>query len=109
MINKNTIGSIYNMPKAKNPTYNAGQLADACGIAESDLSWSVTALGDLSCKFQSLKKSIQAAHNVSDIYFDEMQEFLHMYEYLIQSRHSYHQEQAEVYEQEWKRLKGEVL
>ena len=91
------------------PTYNASHLEDAYGIAESDLSWSVTALGDLNYKFRQLKTNIQNAHNVSDAYFDDMQEFLHMYEYLIESRHSYHQAQAKQYQQEWEAAKGEAV
>ena len=91
------------------PTYNASHLEDAYGIAESDLSWSVTALSDLNYKFRQLKTNIQNAHHVSDAYFEDMQEFLHMYEYLIQSRHSYHQAQAKHYQQEWQAAKGEAL
>ena len=91
------------------PTYNASHLEDAYGIAESDLSWSVTALSDLNYKFRQLKTNIQNAHHVSDAYFEDMQEFLHMYEYLIESRHSYHQAQAKQYQQEWEAAKGEAV
>lgn len=91
------------------PTYNAGHLEDAYGIAESDLNWSVAALGDLNLRFRNLKTNIQAAHNVSDAYFDDMQEFLYMYEYLIESRHSYHQAQAKHYQKEWQAAKGEAV
>ena len=99
-----TINSPVIQPVISGNRYDAMDMLDAHSLAESDLSWSVTALGDLNYKFRQLKTNIQAAHNVSDAYFDDMQEFLHMYEYLIESRHSYHQAQAKRYKAEYEAL-----
>ena len=102
------------MPKTINTTdiqpvisgnrYDAMDMLDAHSMAKSDVSWSVTALSDISRRFLDLKQTIQANHHVHDLYFDELKKFIYIYEYMVDSRHSYHQAQAEHYKAEYEAL-----
>ena len=99
-----TINSPVIQPVISGNRYDAMDMLDAHSLAESDLSWSVTALSDISRRFRDLKQTIQASHQVHDLYFDELKEFIHMYEYMVESRWNYHKDQAGHFKAEYEAL-----
>ena len=99
-----TINSPVIQPVISGNRYDAMDMLDAHSLAESDLSWALNAITDISRKFREVKKNLQQAHGIHDLYFDELKEFIHMYEYMVDSRHSYHQAQTERYKTEYEAL-----
>ena len=99
-----TINTSDIQPVISGNRYDAMDMLDAHSLAESDLSWSVNAIGDIRQKFREVKKTLQQAYGVHDLYFESLQEFIFMYEYLIESRYDYHKEQAERYKAEYEAL-----
>lgn len=85
--------------------YDAGDLADAYDLSESDLSWSLTAINTLSNKITQLKNNLKESHQIHDCYFSELETLAGMFEYLIEERHEFHAKEAKLYSKEWEQLK----
>ena len=88
--------------------YNAGDMLDAYSLAESDLKWMTHALGDLLKKFTELEVRLGKEQHVPDFYFNELKTFIHMYEYLADSRLNHHEKEAAAYLEEYEANKKAV-
>ena len=99
-----TINSPVIQPVISGNRYDAMDMLDAHSLAESDLSWSLTAITDIGRKFRDIKKNIQANHQVHDLYFDELKEFIDMYGHLIETRWNYHKDQTAHFKAEYEAL-----
>lgn len=85
--------------------YHAGNMADAYNLAESDLNWASHAIHDLNERLDVLKETLHKDYGVHDFHFENIQNFFHMYEYLIDERQHSHKEEFKKYNARYQELK----
>ena len=93
-----------NTPK----TYDAGDVADAHLIAESDMQWMNTAIIHVRKKLKKLHALVENGEILSQYHFSELIIHLEMYEYIADDRLDYHAKEAKAYEAEWEANKKAV-
>ena len=86
--------------------YTALDMLDISALAVNDMKWMNMAISHLKREFHRLKKRTQEQYNVNDLYFDELDEFFGMYEFLADNRLEAHQYIAEKYQTEANQAQG---
>ncbi len=82
-------------------TYNARDMADAHALAGSDLNWILYAFTDVQIRLSQLKEQLQTRYNVHEVHFAELDTFVEIYEYLLETRQNFHAGKAQSYANEW--------
>ncbi|MEF9993656.1 MAG: hypothetical protein RSA22_05585 [Acinetobacter sp.] len=90
------------MPNQNNTskTYDAGDLADAYSLAESDMQWMNTAITHVNREIKRLHALAKDGEILTQYHLSELITHLDMYEYLADTRFNYHAKQAKTYELE---------
>lgn len=88
--------------------YDAGNVADAYSLAESDMQWMSTAITHTKKEIKRLHTLAQNGEILSQYHFSELITHLDMYEYLADVRRDYHAEEAKAHEDEWEAIKKAV-
>ena len=86
-------------------TYDAGDMLDLSDLAVNDVKWLNLAIKHLKAEFDDTKDFIQRNHKVHDSYFEQLDEFLGMYEHLANDRLKEKEHLATKYQNEWDNLK----
>lgn len=82
-------------------TYNSRDMADAHALAESDLNWALYVFTDVQIRLSQLKEELQIRYNVHEVHFAELNTFVEIYEYLLETRQNCHAGKAQSYANEW--------
>lgn len=98
MLTKNNSQS---MPK----TYDAGEIADAYSLAESDMQWMSVAIKDIRKRLKEIKSEL-GNNNVLGFY--DLEHVVDMYQYIAENRLHHYSDEAEAYQAEWEADKKAV-
>lgn len=98
MLTKNNSQS---MPK----TYDAGEIAGAYSLAESDMQWMSVAIKDIRKRLKEIKSEL-GNNNVLGFY--DLEHVVDMYQYIAENRLHHYSDEAEAYQAEWEADKKAV-
>ncbi|WMG19286.1 hypothetical protein [Acinetobacter johnsonii] len=86
--------------------YDVSDMHDLASLAESDMNWMCTAISHIRKEVMKLNKLAESGKEVSQYHFSELVTHLDMYEYLADTRLSYHASEAGRYSEELEKMKG---
>lgn len=84
-------------------TYDAGEMADAYSLAESDMQWMSVAITDIRKRLKEIKSKL-GDNNVLGLH--DLEHVVDMYQYIAENRLHHYSEEAEAYVAEWEKMKG---
>lgn len=86
--------------KSTTEAYTALDMLDLSELAVNDVKWLNMAISHLKKEFYKLKSNTQEQYKIHNCHFEEMVDFLDMYEYLADDRLAEQKRLAEKYEKE---------
>jgi hypothetical protein len=92
-----------NNPQSMPKTYDAGEMADAYSLAESDMQWMSVAIKDIRKRLKEIKSEL-GNNNVLGFY--DLEHVVDMYQYIAENRLHHYSDEAEAYQAEWEKMKG---
>ena len=84
-------------------TYDAGEMADAYSLAESDMQWMSVAITDIKKRLKEIKSKL-GNNNVLGFY--DLEHVVDMYQYIAENRLHHYSDETEAYQAEWEKMKG---
>lgn len=84
-------------------TYDAGEMADAYSLAESDMRWMSVAITDIKKHLKEIKSKL-GNNSVLGLY--DLEHIVDMYQYIAENRLHHYSGEAKAYEVEWEEIKG---
>lgn len=88
----------------KTKIYDAGDMHDAVSLAAHDMNWMSTALNIIRMDIARLHEKAKNG-KLSQYDFDQVRTQIDMFSFLADSRHEYHANESDRFEQEWESAK----